>query len=116
LRETLKLELSQEKTLITHASTEAARFLNYPIANQQNDTKHTQRRRRINGRSALLVPPDVVESTGTPYPQDGKPIHRTLLLENDDSPIIAPYQQEYRGIVPYSMLAQNVPGSGNSTG
>src|SRR6266851_1589562 len=29
LRETLKLELSQEKTLITHARTEAARFLGY---------------------------------------------------------------------------------------
>src|SRR5947209_697222 len=31
LRETLKLEMSQEKTLITHASTERARFLNYHI-------------------------------------------------------------------------------------
>src|SRR5215469_8288402 len=29
LRETLKLVMSQEKTLITHASTHAARFLNY---------------------------------------------------------------------------------------
>ena len=27
LRETLKLELSEEKTLITHARTEAAKFL-----------------------------------------------------------------------------------------
>ena len=39
LRETLKLEMSREKTLITHASTEAARFLNYHIVNQQNDAK-----------------------------------------------------------------------------
>jgi hypothetical protein len=29
LRETLKLELSEEKTLITHAATQAARFLGY---------------------------------------------------------------------------------------
>jgi group II intron reverse transcriptase/maturase len=108
LRDTLKLEMSQAKTLITHASTEAARFLNYHIVNQQNDTKHTQKRRRINGRIALLVPPDVVESKCTPYQQDGKPIHRTLLLENDDFTIIEHYQQEYRGIVQYYMLAQNV--------
>lgn len=108
LRDTLKLEMSQEKTLITHASTEAARFLNYHIVNQQNDTKHTQKRRRMNGRIALLVPPDVVESKCTPYQLDGKPIHRKLLLENDDFTLIEHYQQEYRGIVQYYMLAQNV--------
>jgi hypothetical protein len=54
------------------------------------------------------VPPDVVESKCTPYQQDGKPIHRTLLLENDDFTIIEHYQQEYRGMVQYYMLAQNV--------
>ncbi len=32
LRDTLKLELSQEKTLITHAHTEAARFLGYELS------------------------------------------------------------------------------------
>src|SRR6266568_2183516 len=108
LRETLKLEMSQEKTLITHASTHAARFLNYHIVNQQNDTKHTQKRRCINGRIALLVPADVVESKCTPYQQNGKPFHRKLLLENDDFTSIEHYQQEYRGIVQYYMLAQNV--------
>ena len=62
LQETLKLEMSQEKTLITHASTHAARFLSYHIVNQQNDTKHTQKRRSANGHIALLVPPDVVKT------------------------------------------------------
>jgi hypothetical protein len=73
-----------------------------------DDTKQTQKRRRINGRIALLVPPDVVESKGTPYQQNGKPIHRKLLLESDDFTIIEHYQQEYRGIVQDYMLAQNV--------
>jgi Reverse transcriptase (RNA-dependent DNA polymerase) len=61
LRDTLKLEMSQEKTLITHASTERARFLNYHLVNQQCDTKQTKKRRIANGRIGLLVPPDVVE-------------------------------------------------------
>jgi Reverse transcriptase (RNA-dependent DNA polymerase) len=55
LRETLKLEMSQEKTLITHASSEKARFLNYHIVNQQNNTKHAKKRRSANGRIGLLV-------------------------------------------------------------
>ncbi len=108
LRETLKLEMSQEKTLITHASTHAARFLNYHIVNQQNDTKHTQKRRSANGHLALLVPPDVVESKCIPYLRAGKSIHRTEMLDDDDFTIIERYQQEHRGIVQYYLLAQNV--------
>ena len=108
LRDPLKLEMSQEKTLITHASTQTARFLNYHMVNQQNDTKHTRRRRSINGHLALLVPPDVVESNCASYQRNGKPIQRTALLENDDFTIIEHYQQDYRGMVHYYMLASNV--------
>ena len=43
LQEKLKLELSREKTLITQASTQAARFLGYEIVNQQNDSKQTRK-------------------------------------------------------------------------
>ena len=41
LREELKLELSQDKTLITHARTGAARFLGYEITVQHADHKVT---------------------------------------------------------------------------
>src|SRR5207245_9367461 len=108
LQETLKLEMSQEKTLITHASTEKARFLNYHIVNQQCDTKHTKKRRIANGRIGLLVPPDVVESKCAPYQQAGKPHNRPQPLEIDDFTIINHYQQEYRGVVQYYLLAHNV--------
>ena len=40
LRDSLKLELSREKTLITHARTEAARFLGYEIITLDADEKH----------------------------------------------------------------------------
>jgi hypothetical protein len=42
LREQLNLELSQEKTLITHARTGAARFLGYEITVQHADHKITR--------------------------------------------------------------------------
>jgi len=45
LHDQLKLELSQPKTLITHAATTPARFLGYEIAVQHNDRKMTHRRR-----------------------------------------------------------------------
>src|SRR5262249_18386754 len=56
LRERLKLELSEGKTLITQASRHPARFLGYEIVNQQNDSKHTRKRRSANGRISLRVP------------------------------------------------------------
>ena len=43
LREDLKLELNQEKTLVTHASTGAAKILGYEITVQKSNTKVTPR-------------------------------------------------------------------------
>lgn len=62
----LILELSQEKTLITHARTGAARFLGYEITTQHNDTKKTGRYRRVNGQIDLRVPRDVIKAKCAP--------------------------------------------------
>ncbi len=56
LREDLKLELAADKTLITHARTNAARFLGYAITVQHNDTKTTQAAGRSTGRSVCACP------------------------------------------------------------
>ena len=56
LRDELKLELSQSKTLITHATSQAARFLGYEIRAQHADTKITRGRRAVNGAIGLFVP------------------------------------------------------------
>jgi Type II intron maturase len=76
--------------------------------NQYCDTKQTQKRRTANGRIGLLVPADVVESKCALYQRAGKSHHRPQLLENDDFTIINQYQQEYRGVVQYYLLAHNV--------
>ena len=62
LRDTLTLELSREKTLITHATSQAARFLGYELVNQQaNDQLDSHGKRKVNGRIGLRVPAKVIE-------------------------------------------------------
>jgi group II intron reverse transcriptase/maturase len=53
LRETLGLELSQAKTLITRARSQPARFLGYDIIVQHRDTRRTRGQRTVNGKIAL---------------------------------------------------------------
>nr|WP_268807041.1 reverse transcriptase/maturase family protein [Tetrasphaera japonica] len=67
LKDTLRLDLSPEKTLITHARTHAARFLGYDITNRHQDTWRRNRRRTLNGTIALNVPLDWVQATCRQY-------------------------------------------------
>jgi group II intron reverse transcriptase/maturase len=108
LRETLALELNQDKTLITHARSQPARFLGYDITVQYSSTKLTGGRRRVNGRIALRVPPDVRKAQCARYRHRGKPWHRSRLQNQDDYDIVRIYGAEYRGVVNYYRLAQNV--------
>src|SRR5215468_745793 len=110
LRDQLKIELSQEKTLITHARTEAARFLGYEIVSQDADDKHCRKvnRRCINGAPGLKVPVDVIRAKCSKYMKRGKPIQRAERLSDSDFTIVAQYQAEYRGVVQYYLRAFNV--------
>ena len=109
LRDNLKLELSQEKTLITHATSQAARFLGYELVNQQaNDKLDRNGRRKVNGRIGLRVPAKVIEQHCQAYMVNDKPTHRNELLADDDYTIVSRYQAEFRGVVQYYMLALNV--------
>jgi group II intron reverse transcriptase/maturase len=108
LREELKLELSEPKTLITHATSQAARFLGYEIRTQHADTKITRNRRAVNAAIGLFVPRDVIRSKCAAYMNKGKPTFRGPLLHDDDFTIVAKYGSEYRGLVQYYLLAQDV--------
>jgi len=56
----LKLTLSAEKTLITHAHTGRARFLGYEIGIMEAPTKLDQHRiRSVNGKVGMYIPEDV---------------------------------------------------------
>ncbi len=108
LQETLKLTLSEPKTLITHARTEAANFLGYEIVVFNNDHKHDWRgHRSLNGQIGLKVPMKVIRAKCLPFLLKGKPIHRKERTEDTVYSIIAQFQQEYRGLVEYYQLAVN---------
>jgi Retron-type reverse transcriptase len=108
LREELKLELSHEKTLITHARTGAARFLNYEITIQHADHKVAGKRRCVNGIVGLRVPRDVVKAKCAPHLKLGKPERRNQMVNEDDHTIVRTYGAEYRGLVEYYLLAGDV--------
>lgn len=109
LRETLKLELSEEKTLITHARTKAAKFLGYQIVSQHADDKLDRRgQRQVNEMIGLRVPQEVIEQKCALYMRGGKPAQRAEMLGESDYGILTKYQAEYRGVVQYYLLASNV--------
>ena len=109
LHEHLKLELSETKTLITHARTGAARFLGYDIVTLQHDQKHDWRQRRsLNAHIGLHVPREVLRDKCARYRHHGKIIHRMELTHDSPFSIVAQYQAEYRGLVAYYQMADNV--------
>jgi group II intron reverse transcriptase/maturase len=103
LRDDLHLELSQDKTLVTHARTSAARFLGYEITVQ-----HSRCRPRVNGHIRLRVPRTVIKTKAARYLHRGKPARRSQLMDRDDPLIISTYGAEYRGLAQYYLLATDV--------
>ena len=113
LQEELKLELSETKTLITHAKSEAARFLGYEITIRQADEKQTPtkaggKRRSLNGTRGFRIPREIVEEKCQNYMRHGKATHRHELEKESDYAIVMHYQLVYRGIVEYYRLAFNL--------
>jgi len=113
LRDELKLELSEEKTLITNARSETARFLGYEVTTLQEDRKRSMTqngtdRRSANGRIGLRIPQDTLDEKCQRYKQRGKVVHRTELEKESDYTIVMTYQLEYRGIANYYRLAYNM--------
>ena len=101
LRDRLKLELSPEKTLITHARTESARFLGYEITAQNYPG------RPGHGKILLRIPTKVIEEKIARYTNEGKPVHRPELTTDSDFTIVGLYGQEFRGYAQYYAYAKN---------
>lgn len=114
LRDDLKLELNQGKTLITHGRTQSARFLGYEISVQHADAKITRSsrinrgRRTINGKIKFCVPKDVIKAKCAPFLRRGKPALLPQLTSRTPFDIVGIYGAQYRGIVQYYLLAGDV--------
>jgi group II intron reverse transcriptase/maturase len=119
LRDSLKLELSQDKTLITN-SRDKARFLGYNVA----VTRGSNFRKKADGSSQrlhnlkceLYMPHEAWEKklwdkkimVLNEKTKEWKPIHRPQLIRNDDLEILESYNAEIRGLYNYYKLAVNV--------
>ena len=112
LLEKLSLEMSSEKTFITHAKEEHARFLNYNIGVSWNNTAQTKvsgsTRRSVNGQIRLEVPNDVIRNWNSRIQSGHTTKHRKELMNNSDYDIVMTYEQQIRGLINYYTLAHDV--------
>ena len=117
--DTLKMELSEDKTLITHSS-KCARFLGYDVRVRRSGKikrggpGHVKMR-TLNGGVELLVPfndkiRQFVFTKGVAIQkEDGSmfPVHRKYLVGLTDLEIVSVYNAELRGICNYYGMASN---------
>jgi group II intron reverse transcriptase/maturase len=109
LERELKLTLSVEKTLITHAADDRARFLGYEIGViRAGNLISKDGRRAKNGCITLLMPRDKLTSYHRRYSKRGKVIHRADLLNDTVYTIIQRYQGVLVGLYNYYCMASNV--------
>ena len=113
--QTIKLSMSEEKTLITHAASGRARFLGYEIHMAWDNDQLSKyqnnpliKSRATNGTPILSVPKDVVQEWKSKYSRNGKPIHRSYLIHCSDFEIVQTYGVEFQGLVNYYTLAHDV--------
>lgn len=117
----LKLELSDEKTLVTKA-TDKAKFLGFdirvtPQSNHIKKTKNGTKARNYGGHVMLEVPTSVIQKKllecgamkiavhgGT---EIWKPTHRGKLIDRTDLGILDQYNGEIRGFCNYYAIANN---------
>lgn len=120
LAEKLRLELSDEKTLITHAQS-PAHFLGYEISVRNSQLSKPGKKgvptRYYNGKVVLKIPTDKIRDKLLEYNalkivvHNGrelwKPCGRVYLRNNDDLEILSHYNAEIRGFYNYYSLALN---------
>lgn len=121
LKDVLKLELSEEKTLITHSGTKA-RFLGYDIVvSRESNVKKDKNgilKRSCNYNLQMYVPREAWQNNlikykalKISYDEFGKEIweavHRPFLSKLDDLEILTQYNAEIRGLYNYYCYAEN---------
>ena len=117
--QTLKMELSDEKTLITHSS-KCARFLGYDVRVRRSGKVKRggpghAKKRTLNGSVELLVPlndkihPFIFTKGTAVQKDDGSlfPVHRKYMVALTDLEIVSVYNAELRGICNYYGMASN---------
>jgi len=118
LRDELKIELSEEKTLITN-SKDRARFLNYEVHIKENDRlfkdKNGVKKRAGNWQIQLKLPRDVIMDNiikkgivDDIRAKQWRGKARKQLINLSDLEIVSKYNAEIRGLYNYYSIATNV--------
>jgi group II intron reverse transcriptase/maturase len=130
LRDNLKLTLSVEKTLITHAVDDRAHFLGYEIGvirqgslvagdgllttsgktSEGESRVRASKRRTRNGCIMLKMPRKVVSKYLKRFSKKGKIIHRKEITNESDYTIVQRFQSILAGLYNYYCMASNVAG------
>jgi len=120
LKEDLKLELNQQKTVITHLATERAQFLGYLFQTagprwrrrnlQRKGSPHNviQTIKTTTGNITLLVPLRNIDEKLKKYMKDGQPACMNGFINQPVDHIIEHYNGVLRGWYNYYQLAENV--------
>lgn len=109
LRDSLCLNLSKTKTLVTHGRSKPARFLGYDISVGHNDTwRDAAGRRNANSEILLRLPTDTLQKFCRRYMKGNKPVHDPVWMRTSDYDIVMYYNTAFRGYVQYYKLAQNL--------
>lgn len=109
LNNQLHLQVSPEKSRITHAKTQRATFLGYGVSVYANvSSKITGLRRSANGRVTLRLPERYVETESREWEKNGNPRIDGKALHYSVEEALAYYQSQYRGIVNYHQYAVDV--------
>ena len=123
IRQRLHMELSEEKTLITHGHS-SARFLGYDVAvfkGIYNKRVKSGFIKRVNSGNILLSVPyekwrnrlldygalEIKYDKQRSNRELWKPIHRSCMLNSDDLEILRQYNAEIRGLYNFYRLANN---------
>lgn len=129
MSEKLHLELSDEKTLITHAQN-PAKFLGYEVSIRKSQALRHNRngilRRPFNGRIVLRVANEIVKKKLLDYDaisvgqangkEVWKPKTRSYMIGMKPEDIMAQYNAEIRGFYNYYSIANDISYLGNSFG
>jgi group II intron reverse transcriptase/maturase len=111
LKDTLRLEMSEAKTLVTQARTGHAHFLGYANSVTHADDRLSPikgkltKRRALNGVIRLGIPFGRVDELASRYRLRGKPVQEVALLHHSDAHTIETYQQRFRGVAEYYKYA-----------
>ena len=102
--------LQKEKTLITHARSQAAHFLGYEITTMQSDLKQSRtkagyKRRSINGKVGLRVPRAVVTENGNATSSKANP----FIELNCSMRVITPSSQPISSNIGESSMTIGMP-------